>query len=111
MLEFGRVGNTRRVGFVTWYVQIAGQQAWIVGNSNYDEGATSLELNLYRTVGGTFPNTGGPAGTLDYWGTGTLSFPACGQLRWSYSSTTQGSGEITMSRGLPEGIDGLGCNN
>jgi hypothetical protein len=111
MLEFGRVGNTRRVAFVSWYVQINGQQAWIAGNANYDEGDTSLEVPLYRTTGGTFPNTGGPAGTLDYWGTGTLAFPACGELRWSYSSIAQGSGQITMSRGLPGGIDGLGCNN
>lgn len=110
MLEFGKVA-ARRVAFVTWYTQINGQQAWIVGNRDYNDTEANLTLDLYRSEGGTFPNTGGPAGALALWGSGTLRFVSCSQLVFTYQSVANGSGQISMVRGMEGGIDGLPCQN
>lgn len=110
-LEFGRVGS-RRIVFLAWYAQIAGQQAWIVGNDEYEQGDSSITLQLYRSSGGQFPNVpGSSAGTLVPWGSGTLQIRDCTTLDFSYQSSSQGNGTIRMNRGLSDGLDGHGCAN
>lgn len=76
---------------------------WLFSNARIERGARSVTMPIGYRTGGTFAGggTGGTAGQT-LWGTITVAFPSCNDLRFTYASTA----------GLPAGVPtGNGTRN
>ena len=96
--------------FITWYTYDNGEAMWLVASQDYQAGDDVIEMDLLRASGTGFGQMfDGDDVVLDPWGTIELSFPACGMLSATYSSTQPGFGSDTILLEQLVGIQGFAC--
>jgi len=107
MIDVGTVGS-RNVFFVAWFTHLAGNQQWLAGNADFNEGATSISVPLVSLRGTGFGSQFNAAQlTTNNWGNATFRFDSCNQLTVSYT----GGGETAtrVNRRLLDGLKGVAC--
>lgn len=98
--------------FVGWYTYaldgeaqgVTGQR-WFTAQGAYTVGATSMDLNVYASTGGTFDSNATPVTTVPV-GTATLAYVDCRTATFDYDFTSGElsgkTGTITLTRlGIP----------
>lgn len=111
MVDFASLEAGQPHAFLSWYTyDDAGNLLWVVGNTVYAEGATSVTVPLAQTSGGRWGPALRPENlSRTAWGQATLSFPDCrtAVMQWTRFATGE-RGTYRMTR---VGIApvGLGC--
>jgi hypothetical protein len=108
LLEIGRVG-ARRTVFLAWFTYVGGVQRWLVGNVDIAAGVNSVVIPISVTSGGQFGAAFNPAQVQSTpFGSVTLSFPGCTQMRFQWVENGGQSGVFNYQR-LVDGLDGVVC--
>lgn len=104
LIDIARVGN-RNVVFLAWFTYLNGQQLWLAGNADFNAGATTITLPMASTRGTGFGNLFNSTQVIaTQWGTISLEFRSCNELRLQYNGGGQ-SGSLVYQRLVGNLID------
>jgi hypothetical protein len=94
---------------VAWFTYSMGEQMWLIGSVDIDEGDEMATVELYRTSGTGFGDAFNADDViLDLWGTLTITVPDCGLLFVEWGGGQEfGTGQLLMEQLV--NVAGLEC--
>lgn len=94
---------------VAWFTYSMGEQMWLIGSVDINEGDEMATVELYRTSGTGFGDAFNADDVLlDLWGTLTVSIPDCGLLFVEWDGGPDfGTGQLLMEQLV--NVAGLEC--
>ena len=94
---------------VAWFTYSMGEQMWLIGSVDINEGDETATVEVYRTSGTGFGDAFNADDVLlDLWGTLAVSVPDCGLLFLEWDGGVEfGTGELLMEQLV--NVAGLEC--
>lgn len=96
---------------ITFYTYREGQQMWLVGSGDFENGDDSISFELFRTEGAGFGMDFNPDDVnVVSWGNATLTIPSCDHLNLDVAATENPLETSSFQFTRLAAVAGLGCD-